>query len=147
MDTKFLFWQRWLVCLSVVITLFGLWMAFFSRTDLFAVVNNHYNAVFWGTANAPSNVVAFQEWMYGAWGGTVAGWGVFLVFISMHPFRNLERWSWYCMAGGLSLWFVVDTYFSAAFRVYPNVALNILLFMAAMIPLVFTVRYFFSKSG
>ena len=78
MDKQFRFWRKWLIVLSGGITLFGLWMAFFSHSDL---IMTYYNVAFWNSPSPPDNVLAFQKWVYGAWGGTVAGWGIFLIFI------------------------------------------------------------------
>jgi len=62
--------------------------------------------------------------------------------VSAIPFKNREIWAWNCVAGGLLVWFVLDTAISLAYRVYFNAAFNALLFAGGMFPLWFTRRYF-----
>jgi len=138
----FVFWYRWLFVTAVIISIFGLFMAFFSGTRLFDLFNNQINPVFWEAGALEAGTKAFQQWVYGAWGATVAGWGIFLAFMARYPFRNRELWSWNCLLVGMVVWFVVDTGFSAYFKVYVNVALNAVLFVLVLLPLLFTRRHF-----
>ena len=77
----FLFWQRWLFIVGVVISIFGMFISFFSGTALFYLFDSNINSVFWGTADVVDGARGFQRWIYGAWGATVAGWGIFVTFI------------------------------------------------------------------
>ncbi len=139
---RFLFWQRWLFIVGVIISIFGLFMSLSSGTALFYLFDSHINSVFWGTPDVAQGVKAFQRWIYGAWGATVAGWGICLTFIVRYPFRRKEKWSWNCLLSGILLWFIIDTGFSAYYHVYNNVILNIFLFIAILFPLVFTRKHF-----
>ncbi len=143
----FSFWQRWLLIASVGITGLGLIMTFFSQTPFFdAVMNNPVNAAFWNTEIVSEQIRAFQQWIYAVLGMTVAGWGVFIGFIAHIPYKKKERWAWVCIITGMTLWFVVDTSFSAYFRVYLNVALNIGLYLLVMLPVFFTRKHFQATS-
>ena len=93
--SRFLFWQRWLFVFSLIVIVFGLCMALLNRTPLFDVFDKQVNPVFWGRGLLlPPGVGAFQGWSYGVLGATMAGWGVFLAFVTCYPFRNRERWAW-----------------------------------------------------
>ena len=116
----FNFWQRWLLFVGIIVSIFGLFISFFSGTALFALFDSLINPAFWGTVTIPGDAKAFQRWIYGAWGATVAGWGIFIIFIAEYPFKKKEKWSWHCLWSGLLLWFIVDSGFSAYFRVYFN---------------------------
>jgi len=85
-------------------------------------------------------VAAFQRWIYGVLGATVAGWGVFVYFLARFPFARRERWAWHCALVGILLWFTLDTGISLAAGVFFNVGLNSLIFLLAIIPLAFTWR-------
>src|SRR4030042_2075634 len=74
----FLFWQRWLLIVGVVISIFGIFMSFFSGTGLFYLFDSNINPIFWGTADVANGVKGFQRWIYGAGGAKVAGWGLFV---------------------------------------------------------------------
>jgi len=140
---NFNFWQRWLVALGIIITIFGLALAFLNQTPLFDLLfNNQINPVFWGTQLAPQEVLPFQAWIYGVLGATVAGWGVFLAFLSYYPFKQREKWAWNCLALGMLVWFLSDTTISLFYRVYFNAAFNLLLFSAAILPLAFSRKAF-----
>jgi len=139
---SFLFWQRWLLIVGVVISIFGMFMSFFSGTALFYLFDNRINSVFWGTGDVTEGVRGFQRWIYGAWGATVAGWGICVTFIVHYPFRRKEKWSWECILWGVLVWFMIDTGFSVYFNVYINVILNTLFLIAVLLPLVSTRKHF-----
>lgn len=141
--SRFLFWQKWLLALGGVIVVFGLALAVFNQTPLFdALFNRQINPVFWADNAVTPQIRAFQQWVYGVLGATMAGWGVFIVFIAREPFRRRERWAWNCLAVGIGLWFVVDTTLSIAANVIFNAAFNSLLLVLIALPLIATRSYF-----
>ncbi len=141
----FQFWQKWLFVVGLIVTAFGAFMAFLNSTAAFDLLNVHYNLVFWGSKSVSGGTKAFQQWIYGAWGGTVVGWGILVAFMAHYPFKAREKWAWTALFTAMLVWFVVDTGISLYFRVYVNAILNAVLFMAIMLPLVFTRRYFVGK--
>ncbi len=86
----------------------------------------------------PDGVSDFQGWIYGAWGATVAGWGLTAALLVRHGFARHTSWTWWALASGIGLWFVLDTFFSAAYGVLPNVVLNMILFVMFALPLAAT---------
>ena len=76
------FWWYWLLVVAIFITVFGLIMAFFNATIVFAFFTSQINPVFWGPNPVCVGAQAFQAWVYGAWGGTVVGWGISMIFIA-----------------------------------------------------------------
>ncbi|MBI2526652.1 MAG: hypothetical protein HYV93_11770 [Candidatus Rokubacteria bacterium] len=146
--SHFLFWQRWLVVLSVLTSVFGLLLAFLSRTALFDVLfNRRVDPVFWGDGEPAAAALLFQGWIYGVVGATVAGWGVMMAFVAWHPFRQKQRWAWNCLAAGMLVWFVVDTSITLHFGVVFNAAFNTILFAAALVPLLMTRKEFSGEGG
>jgi len=138
----FSFWQKWLLVIGVVITAFGALMAFSSGTPLFDLFHRQINPAFWSGNAIDDATRRFQQWVYGAWGATIAGWGVVLVYIARYPFGKKERWAWDSLVSGVLLWFVLDTSLSLFHKVYFNVALNTVLLILGMLPLMFTRRWF-----
>ena len=138
----FSFWSRWLFVVSLVIVVFGIFMALLNGTALFGLFNDQVNPVFWGDTAVPDSAQTFQRFIYGVLGATMAGWGVFLAFIAHYPFRRQEKWAWNCIFAGLLLWFLVDTPISLTFHVTFNAVLNTLLLALAILPLAFTRRFF-----
>ena len=139
---KFSFWQRWLFVVGLVIAVFGLVMGFLNGTIVFELFNRQIDPVFWDAGAMPEAATGFRQWVYGAWGATVAGWGIFVVFIAHYPFRHRERWSWNCLAVGLLIWYLVDMAISLYFRVYFNAAFNTLLLILSVLPLAYTRKHF-----
>jgi hypothetical protein len=140
--SKFSFWQRWLFVVGLIITAFGLVMAFLNGTAIFELFNRQIAPVFWNVGAMPEAATRFRQWAYGAWGATVAGWGVFVAFIAHYPFRHRERWSWNCLAAGLLVWYLADTGISLYFKVYFNAAFNTVLLILVTLPLACTRKHF-----
>lgn len=139
----FTFWIRWLVVVGWILIVFGLALAVFNQSGFFDVAfNQRIDPVFWPGGAAPEGTQPFQAWAYGVLGATVAGWGVFVLFLARHPLKNRQRWAWTCLLAGFTLWFIVDTTISAYFGVFFNVVFNALLALLIYIPLVATRRAF-----
>lgn len=135
---NFAFWQKWLFIVGVTISVFGVLMAFLSGTSLFDLFNRQIDPAFWNSGTPDVLARQFQQWIYGVWGATIAGWGIFLSYLARYPFKRKERWSWNCLVFGLLVWFVLDTAFSVSHRVYFNAVFNTALLIIAGLPLVFT---------
>jgi len=140
---SFTFWQRWLLTVAVLITVFGLFTAFFNQTPAFDLLfNRQINPVFWGLEAIDGEAQAFQAWAYGVMGATVAGWGISLAYIAQYPFKNRERWTRNCLVISLLVWYTMDTGISVAFRAYYNAAFNTLLLASLIPPLAMTWKKF-----
>ncbi len=139
---SFLFWQRWLFVFAMIVTIFGLAMAVFNRTPLFAFFDSQVNPAFWGNTPMLPEVNGFQGWIYGVLGATMAGWGTILAFIIRYPFLARDRWAWNAVAFGLSLWYATDTALSLHYGVVFNAVFNTVVFFAAALPLAFTRQEF-----
>ena len=141
-EHRFLFCQRWLLALGVIIVVFGVALAFLYPTPLFDIFRAQIDPAFWGAGELTSGTALFQQWIYGVLGATMAGWGVCIAFIAAVPFKRKEKWAWNCLAIAVSLWFVVDTFLSWRFGALFNVVFNVLIFVAALVPLLFSRKYF-----
>ncbi len=140
--TNFSFWQRWLFVVGAIITIFGALMAKLSGAHVFDLFNRQIDPAFWGASAVGASAKEFQQWVYGVWGATIAGWGAFMAFIAHYPFAKKERWAWNCIVTGLAIWFVLDTTLSIYHRVYFNAAFNAVLLILAGLPLAVTRRHF-----
>lgn len=139
----FNFWQKWLLFISLYLVLFGLVMAFFNQSPLMdLMLNNQIDPVFWPEGNPPDGGAAFQAFIYGVLGATIAGWGVFMAFLTRYPFKAREKWAWNCFAAGIAVWYIADTAVSLHYRVTFNVLFNTALLILAAPPLLFTRKDF-----
>lgn len=139
---KFNFWRIWLFIVAVVITVFGVLMAFLNQTAVFAVFNREINVVFWPTGEIGKGLPQFQSWVYGVWGATVAGMGIFAAYVAHYPFARREKWARQCLAAGTVVWYVLDTYISLASGVIFNALFNTVIFLLIAVPLGFTWKEF-----
>jgi len=139
---RFNFWRIWLFIVAVVITVFGVLMAFLNQTAVFAIFNREINVVFWPNGEVGRELPQFQSWVYGVWGATVAGMGIFAAYVAHYPFARREKWARQCLAAGTVVWYVLDTYISLASGVVFNALFNTLVFLLIVAPLVFTWRDF-----
>lgn len=136
------FWDTWLFVVAILIVVFGIFLAFFNQSAFFDFLfNNQINPVFW-PGLPPNDARLFQTWSYAVLGATVAGWGVFIAFIARYPFRRRDPWAFNCLAGGLGLWYGLDSGLSLYYGVWFNALFNTLLLIAAALPLFFTAREF-----
>jgi hypothetical protein len=143
---RFLLCQRWLLILGAIIVVFGVALALLYSTPLFDIFRTQIDPAFWGVGELTGGTALFQQWIYGVLGATMAGWGVCIAFIAAVPFKRKEKWAWNCLATAVSLWFVVDTFLSGRFGVMFNVAFNVLIFLAALVPLAFSRKYFLQRT-
>lgn len=131
----FNFWLRWLKIVGFLLVLFGIFMGLFNASPFFALFNDNIDPVFWGGDPLVRGTQDFRTWVYGAWGATIAGWGVSLLFLIYNAYEKRARWAWFAIALGLGIWYVLDTGVSIIFRVHFNVVFNSLILLAVVIPL------------
>ena len=136
---SFIFWQRWLLVFAVLLILFGIGMVFLNTTSVFdAFFNDNINPAFRGSEDPDPTALKFQSWAYGILGATIAGWGVIIFFLVKIPFAQREKWAWNALFWGLLLWYVLDTGASIYYGVLFNALFNTVIFLVALIPLLFT---------
>ncbi len=139
---RFTFWRRWLLAGTGLLVAFGLAMVFLAGTPAFDPLHHRIDPAFWGDTAPPAAARAFARWAYGAWGATIAGWGVFILAMTAGPFSARERWARNTMAAGLAVWYVLDTGVSLRCGVGFNAALNTALLVMLGLPLACTWRSF-----
>ena len=142
---NFAFWQRWLLAVGLAVSAFGVLMALLSGAPVFELLTRQIDSAFWSAGVPDEATRQFQHWLYGVWGATIAGWGIFLTYIVRYPFSQKERWAWNCLAFGLAIWFVLDTSLSLFHKVYFNAVFNTALLVLAGLPVMFTRQYFTQK--
>ena len=139
---NFNFWHNWLLVVGILISVFGVFIAFFGRTPAFDIFNNQINPIFWDSDAITIASQNFQGWMYAGWGSTIAGWGLMVIFIVHYAFINKARWAWNALAWGLVLWYLLDTGFSLYYSVIFNAFFNTGILILFALPLVFTCKAF-----
>ena len=134
----FLFWQKWLLVVSILITVFGVLMV----ASSFLGDNSSGVGPEFVQKYKIITFFAFRQWLLAILGATIAGWGICLIFMAHYPFKRKELWAWNSLILGLSVWFVLDTIFLMYAGVYFNAIFNTVVFVLAILPLIFTRKHF-----
>lgn len=139
-EKRFLFWQRCLLCASLLQAAFGLVLALMGPSKALPFLFDRYQSYLskWSPEPSPH----YQEWFFGMLGATIASWAIALVLIIHIPFKKRERWARNAIAMSLFTWFPIDTAMSIHSGVYPNVAFNGIAFLMILIPLFATWKHF-----
>ncbi|MBS7622538.1 hypothetical protein KEJ39_02525 [Candidatus Bathyarchaeota archaeon] len=118
MDTQKLY-RDWLILLSLAIILGGMIIAFSVEPYLL-----------------PLEEAFVSKWLLGLLGATVMGWAASMLLVSRYAFDQQLPQLLRMLLVGLLVWFVPDTLISAYFCAYFNVAINMVILVAAAIPLI-----------
>jgi len=130
------FWQNWLTVAGGVFAIFGVVMAVAGGSELFQhVFGPLIDPAFW-KGGVPGEARTFQTWAYGAWGGSVAGFGLLIAVIAKSALAPGNQRLRLGTLAAVTLWFLVDTGSCLAFGVWGNaVVLNLPSYVALAVPL------------
>jgi hypothetical protein len=140
----FNFWQKWLLVMGILVILMGLSFPFLGFLNIEVT---YVNSVFWEDGIVPAEAKTFQAWIYGTYGAMATAFGLFIYFVASNSFKARKKWAWNCLATCISVWFVVDTFFSVYFQAYTNAFNNVILYVLLILPLVFTKKDFALPPG
>jgi hypothetical protein len=136
----FNFWQKWLVIVGALYGLMGCYLAV--APTFFHVEFAYINRTFWESAVVPVEAKAFYNWIFGIYSAMAIAWALFIVLIAGHPFKKKEKWAWNCLASCISVWFLIDTFFSVYAGAYTNAINNCFFLALLLLPLFFTRKAF-----
>lgn len=140
---NFNFWQKGLLSVGIYLVLFGLFLTFFSQSNLMDLLfNKQIDPNFWVNAELPENALKFQGWIYGVLGAVLAGWGTLISFLAFYPFKTRERWALNGLVLAIAIWYISDTTISVMYGVIFNVIFNTIMLFFLATPLVFTRKFF-----
>lgn len=142
-QSRFLFWQRWLIIANVITMGVGLLVAFAPESILLSLHNQATERVFFeGNALSPE-VLRLKQWLFGIIGGTIVGFHVLMLYIVIYPFRRREYWAFQALWLSLLSWFLIDSGLSWYYGAVHNIVLiNLVALILIGIPLLATSRAF-----
>lgn len=131
------FWEKWLSVVGGVFAIFGVLMAVAGGSEPFQLVFGPLiDSAFWKEGVA-AEARTFQTWVYGAWGGTVAGFGLLIAVVAKPALAPENQRLRLGTLTAVTLWFLVDSGASVAFGVWWNALLiNLPTYVALTLPLV-----------
>jgi hypothetical protein len=141
---KFRFWYWWLLIGFCFQTAVGYSIAFGLSSWMWAwhqqrVAHNLWNSGYFSPATR-----AYQQWVAGPMGGTIAAWALSMCWVVAIPFRKRERWAYWCVVTSTSVWAIADTGISLVHHVWVNVVFNCGVSLTIALPLL-ALRSFFQK--
>jgi hypothetical protein len=121
--SRFLFWWRWLVVVTLGVLLFGISLIVapeFTRRFFGLLLYSSPESL--ATFGAPA--VAYITLVHGVLGAVMVGWGVALLFTLPGPFRHFSKQGWRTMVVSLLVWFIPDTALSLRSGFWQNATPN-----------------------
>lgn len=130
------FWEQWLTAIGGLLVIVGIVMAVAGDTEYFRrLFGPLIEPAFWEGDMTPE-ARRFQLWVYGAWGGVVAGFGLLIAVIAKPALSDGNRRLRLGALSALTVWFIVDTGASIAFGVWGNIFIvNLPVYLAIAVPL------------
>ncbi len=140
-----IFWWRWLVAVTLGLTLFGISMILMpGLTRQFFSLLVYSSSQHISALGEPA--VAYIALMHGVLGAVMFGWGVALLIVLFGSFRRGEREGWRILTISLTAWVLPDTVFSLWSGFWQNAVLNLFLALLFAIPLAATYNDFRNES-
>jgi hypothetical protein len=137
-----LFWQRWLIVVTIGTLLFGL-----SFMLLPGLMQTFFNLLLFGSPDAggrfDTEATRYILFTYGILGAVMVGWMIGFLLVLTGPFRRGEQLGWNIITYSMTIWFVIDSAFSLISGFAANAALNVAFFILFAIPLAATYRHFY----
>jgi hypothetical protein len=133
-------WHKLLLLSLAGQVLLGIGLTVAGTSALFAPLNDGIAADIWGNTGAPEGMAVYQQFALGVMGAVTAGWGVTGLFLAWFGIGRQQRWAWWALAEGVTVWFVLDTGLCLWLGVTTNVLFNTVLAILLAVPLAGTYR-------
>jgi hypothetical protein len=145
---SFTFWQKWLVIINCIAIIMGFFLPFVSTVDFIAEGYNHALAeAFFAQKTLHEDVFVYNQWVWAMLGAVIMGWSICMLFIALYPFKNRDKWAWWCIGVSLIVTFIVDIGFSVYFNFHMEIIIALSWFLPGIIAIIATHKDFFEKQG
>ena len=125
----------WLIIISILIIIAGLIFAFIAPYFMVFIQDIFYqsfsnNSIVSVNINDKNHI----NWIYGVLGGTLAGWGVMIFFLSLNLLKGNNKSIWNSILLSVIVWFIIDTIITIKYGVIINLLLNICILLSIIVP-------------
>ncbi|MBD3255709.1 MAG: hypothetical protein GF383_11500 [Candidatus Lokiarchaeota archaeon] len=83
-----------------------------------------------------SSIRNFLQLSTAVLGATILSWGIVIIFLTLYPIKNKQKWGLYAIGVSISIWYVFDTIASITFKNLTNILLNTIVLILIGIPLI-----------
>lgn len=141
-DKNFNFWVSYLKFLSLFFAAMGVMWAIVGSFDPFGIYDSYFANAFWETDTLPKDAKLATRFLLGPFGATSAGYFILQYFIAKYAFAKRELWAYNAILFAFFFWFLLDTLMCLYHGGYFNILFANVTSLIAMLPIVFTKKYF-----
>jgi len=131
------FWYTWLQVVATITIVIGTLMAVFNHTDLFRVVNEKLEVIYFTETIITAEIESMQYWLVSLIGAILAAWGILVYYLITIPLKQKQVWAWNAIVISLIIWFVFDTWASFKWGAEFNLLMNLIFGFQYAAPLLF----------
>ena len=125
----------WIIIVSISVIIAGLVFAFIAPYWMVFPQDLFYQSF---SNNSFQNISIIDRnhvnWIYGVLGGTLSGWGVMILFLSLSLLKENHKVIWDSILLSVITWFIVDTIITIKYCVVANLILNVIILVSVLIP-------------
>jgi hypothetical protein len=129
-------WEAWLSLAFIGVIAGGLVLVVAPDWAALGWLNRGAARAFFGDTGPPAGAEALRRWLYGVEGATLVAFGILGLAITRTALRQGESWGWRALTIAVGAWFVLDTPLSLAYGVPENAALNVVIALVILAPVV-----------
>jgi len=141
-DKQFTFWVNYLKAISLFFAFLGVLWALLGSFDPFGIYDQAFATAFWQTDQLPTDAQKATQFLLGPFGATSAGYFILQYFIAKHAYAEKQLWGYQAILVAFFFWFILDTSMCIYHKAYFNILLANIPALLAMLPIVFTKKYF-----
>lgn len=129
------FFIYWLITVSLFVISAGIIFAFVAPYYFPGVQDVFYRSF---SGQSIQSICASDknhiDWIYAVLGGSLAGWGVMILSLSVNLLKENDAKIWNTVLASVATWFVIDTAITLKYMVVANIVLNLFIAIAVAIP-------------
>ena len=141
-DKKFIFWVQYLKTISLFFAMMGVLWAVVGSFDPFGIYDSYFANAFWQTNELPKDAQIATRFLLAPFGATSTGYFILQFFIAKYAFAERQLWAYHAILTAFFFWFILDSIMCLYYRAYFNILMANVPSLIAMLPVVFTRRYF-----
>lgn len=139
---NFPFWVNYLKIISLFFAFMGVLWAVVGSFDPFGFYDAIFANTFWNSNQLPPDAKIATRFLLGPFGATSAGYFILQYFITVHAYAKRERWAYKAIIAAFFFWFILDSSMCVYHGAYFNILIANVPALIAMLPIVFTRKYF-----
>lgn len=141
-NDKFNFWVSYLKIISLFFAFMGVVWAIVGSFDPFGIYDEIFANTFWNQDTLPKDAQIATRFLLGPFGATSAGYFLLQYFITKHAYAQKQLWGYNAILIAFFFWFILDSTMCLYHGAYFNILIANVPSLFAMLPIVFTRKYF-----